>query len=203
MARIDQRPRRRLDPDARREAILTAAGAAFGRSAYGDVTVAAVAAEARASEALVYRYFSGKDQLYAAVLRAGLDEFVAREADALGALPAGASARDRVRVVVDVYLDTVARHPRAWAAPLRGPGAEPAAAADLRREARREHVERLREILAPSTTRRHEYALWGFGGFLDAVCLHWVEAGCPAHEREPLAESVLGALEGALGDWAA
>ena len=203
MARSDHRPRQRLDPDARREAILAAAAAAFGRSPYGEVTVAAVAADAEASEALVYRYFSGKDQLYAAVLRAGVEEFVAREAEALAALPHGTSARERVRAAVVVYLDTVAAHPNAWAAPLRGTGAEPAAAAAVRRDARREYVERLRALLAPSTTRRHEYALWGFGGFLDSACLRWVEGGCPAEDREPIVETALGALQGALGDWAA
>lgn len=203
MARSDHRPRQRLDPDARREAILAAAAAAFGRSPYGEVTVAAVAADAEASEALVYRYFSGKDQLYAAVLQAGVEAFVAREADALAALPHGTSARDRVRAAVVVYLDTVAAHPNAWAAPLQGTGGEPAAAAAVRRDARRAYVARLRELLAPSTTRRHDYALWGFGGFLDSACLRWVEGGCAADEREPIVEAALGALEGALGDWAA
>lgn len=203
MARSDHRPRQRLDPDARREAILAAAAAAFGRSAYGEVTVAAVAADADASEALVYRYFSGKDQLYAAVLQAGVEDFVTREADALAALPHGTPPRNRVRAAVVVYLDTVAAHPNAWAAPLRGTGTEPAAAAAVRRDARRAYVERLRALLAPSTTRRHEYALWGFGGFLDSACLRWVEAGCAADEREPIIAAALGALEGALGDWAA
>ncbi len=203
MARSDHRPRQRLDPDARREAILAAATAAFARSPYGEVTVAAVAADAEASEALVYRYFNGKDHLYAEVLRSGLADFVARETDTLAALADGTPARERVRAAVGVYLDTVARYPNAWAAPLRGTGAEPAAAADVRRDARRDYVERLRALLAPNTTRRHEYALWGFGGFLDAACLHWVEAGCPADDREPIVETVLGALEGALGDWAA
>lgn len=203
MARSDHRPRRRLDPDARREAILVAAAAAFARSAYGEVTVAAVAADVGASEALVYRYFSGKDHLYAEVLRAELADLVAREADALAALAEGTPPRERVRAAVGVYLDTVAAYPNAWAAPLRGTGAEPAAAAAVRRDARRDYVDRLRGLLSPSVTRRHEYALWGFVGFLDSACLRWVEDGCRADDREPVIDAALGALEGALGDWAA
>jgi AcrR family transcriptional regulator len=203
MTRTDHRPRQRLDPDARRGAILAAATAAFARSTYGEVTVAAVAADAGASEPLVYRYFSGKDHLYAAVLRAGLEDFMTREAEALAALPEGTPARERVRASVGVYLDAVAWYPNAWAAPLRGTGAEPTAAAAVRSDARRDYIERLRTLLAPSTTRRHEYALWGFVGFLDSACLRWVDGGCPADDRDPVVDAVLGALEGALGDWAA
>ena len=50
---------------------------------------------------------------------------------------------------------------------------------------------------------RHRYALWGYLGFIDAACLHWVERGCPDEERWGLVDAALGALEGGLGDWAA
>ena len=50
---------------------------------------------------------------------------------------------------------------------------------------------------------RHRYALWGYLGFIDAACLHWVERGCPDEERWGVIDAALGALEGGLGDWAA
>lgn len=203
MARTDRKPRQRLDPDARKAAILDAAADVFVEQAYGEVTVSAVAARAGASEALIYRYFTGKEGLYVALVQLAIDDLRARHDVAQGALPAGVSLRDRVRESVIVHLDHIAGHPAAWAAPLARPGSEPATAAALRVGARREYVDQLRDLLNPSAEERHEYALWGYFGFLDAVCLRWVEQGCPVDGRWPLVDTALGALEGALGDWAA
>jgi AcrR family transcriptional regulator len=203
MVRTDRTQRRRLDPGERRERILAAATDAFAVAPYDEVSVAAIAAQAEASEPLVYRYFTGKADLYAQIVMRAIADLLGRQAAALDALPGGVPVRDRVRTTTLVYLDHVAAHPRGWASPLHRPGSEPEQAATIRREARRDYVERLRELLAPATTVRHEFALWGFFGFLDAACLCWVERGCPGDERESLADTALGALEGALGDWAA
>jgi AcrR family transcriptional regulator len=202
MPRSDRSPRRRLAPDERRGAILAAAAEEFAVAPYDAVSVATVAARAQASEALVYRYFDGKADLYAHVLRAAVADLLARQAAALAELPAGVPVRDRLRATTLVYLDHVASHPTGWASPLRA-GAEPEVAVGIRREARADYVARLAALLAPSDTRRHEYALWGWFGFLDAACLRWVDRGCPADDRWSLLDVALGALEGALGDWAA
>ena len=74
MPRSDRTLRRRLDPDARRSALLAAATAAFAAQPYDAVTLAAIAKDAGASPALLYRYFDGKDALYAAVLTQTFDE---------------------------------------------------------------------------------------------------------------------------------
>lgn len=202
MTRSDRTPRRRLDPDERRSAILAAAAEEFAAAPYDAVSVSAVAARAGASEALVYRYFESKAELYAQVLRAAITDLLRRQAQALAELPDGVPVRDRLRATTLVYLEHVASHPTGWASPLRA-GAEPEIAVRIRRETRADYVERLRALLAPSSTVRHEYALWGYFGFLDAACLHWVDRGCPADDRWSLLDTVLGALEGALGDWAA
>ena len=203
MVRLDRQPRRRLDPDARRASILAAAAEAFASRPYGAVTITAIAQAAGASDALIYRYFSGKDVLYAEIVRLAVADLADTQHAALAALPSGVSVRDRLSAVTAVYLDHIADHPDAWAMPLKHPGSEPAAVAALRADARRDFVERLRALLAPSEQARHEYALWGFFGFLDAACLHWVRQGCPADDRWPIIGAALGALEGALGDWAA
>lgn len=200
--RSDRTPRQRLDPDERRAAILAAAAEEFAGAPYGEVSVAAVAARAGASEALVYRYFAGKADLFAQVLRDAIGDLLHRQASALAELPDGVPVRDRLRATTLVYLDHVASHPTGWASPLRA-GAEPEAATQIRRRTREEYVQRLREVLAPSGSSRHEYALWGYFGFLDAACLHWVDRGCPSDDRWSLLDAALGALEGALGDWAA
>ena len=80
-------------------------------------------------------------------------------------------------------------------------GAEPEPAASIRREARRESVDRLHDLLLPDQGARDEYALWGFHGFLDVACLRWVATGCTEDDRWSLIDAALGALEGALGDW--
>lgn len=203
MARIDRQPRTRLDPDSRRAAIVEAAAAAFAADSYADVTVSSIARGAGASDALLYRYFSSKEVLYAEIVQLAITTLIAQQAAALDVLGPGVPVRDRVREATRVYLDHIATHPAAWAMPLRNPGTEPSTVAAIRLDARRDYVHRLGSMLAPSAQARHEYALWGYFGFLDAACLHWVERGCPDHDRQPLIEAALGALEGALGDWAA
>lgn len=203
MVRTDRRPRRRLDPDSRRAAILEAAAAAFAAHPYAEVTISSIAAEAYSSNALVYRYFANKEDLYAEVVQVAIADLLTRQAEALDALPDGVPVRDRIRAATMVYLDHIATHPDAWAMPMRRPGGEPAAVAELRARTRCDYVKRLQGLLAPSTQARHDYALWGYFGFIDAAALRWVGKGCPEEDRWALIDAALGALEGALGDWAA
>ncbi|WP_149205089.1 TetR/AcrR family transcriptional regulator [Actinotalea subterranea] len=202
MQRRDTRPRRRLDPEERREAILAAAVDAFAAQPYDRVGIATLAADVGASEALVYRYFTSKADLYAHVVQLAVDDLRTRQAAALATIAPGAPARDTVRTSLHVYLDHVRDHPTGWSAPQLATHAEPEAAAAVRREARRDWVERLATLLRPDGTGpRDDYALWGFYGFVDAACLHWVTRGCRDEERGSLVDAALGALEGALGDW--
>lgn len=201
MARTDRQPRRRLDADTRREAILAAAAGAFAAAPYAHVSVAALAAELGASEALVYRYFGTKADLYARVVELAIDRLADRQRAADAALPPHTSARDRVRVSLDVYLDHVAATAPGWASPFRHAADDPEPATRVRRAARAAYVQSLRDLLQPTGGLRHEYALWGYFGFLDGACLTWVDRGCPGAERAALIDAALGALEGALGDW--
>ena len=148
MARTDRRPRRRLDPDSRRAAILEAAAAAFAAHPYAEVTISSIAAEACSSNALVYRYFANKEDLYAEVVRVAIADLLTRQAEALGALHDGVPVRDRIRAATMVYLDHIATHPDAWAMPMRRPGGEPAAVAELRARTRCDYVKRLQGVAA-------------------------------------------------------
>ena len=67
-----------MDPAERRELILSAARRAFASRPYEEVSLAEVAQEAQASEALVHKYFAGKAGLYAQVLRHAADELAER-----------------------------------------------------------------------------------------------------------------------------
>jgi AcrR family transcriptional regulator len=200
MSDDDATGRRRLDPDARRAAILAAAARAFARGPYDRVSVADVAREAGVSEALVFRYFNGKPALFTEVVQAHVDELEQLQQAAVGSLPAGVPARERVRASLQVLLDHVAAHPDAWAAPLVG-GGYPAPALEVRHAHAQRLADGLRTWLATSSWVRHEYAIWAYVGAIEGACLAWVRRGCPPDERGPLIEALLGTLQGGLGDW--
>jgi AcrR family transcriptional regulator len=194
------RRRQRLDVTSRRAAILDAARECYAGATYTEVSVAQIATAAQASPALVFHYFGTKAELYAAVVADAIDRLATAQRAAVDALPPGTSKRDRVATSIALYLDHIASHPQTWAAPLIG-GEEPPEAVAVRQQARADYVEALHELLRPAAWARHDYALWGYFGFLDQACLRWVQRDCPADEREPLREAALGALEGGLGDW--
>lgn len=201
MSRTDRVPRRRLPVSERRAAIRSAAARAFARAPYGQVSVAGIAREAGASEALVHRYFGSKAELYVAVVEEAVEDLAARQRVVLDELPPGVPVRDRVRASLLAYLDDVSAASQGWAAAFLTPADDPPQARELRRRLRAGYVEALRQLLLPQQGARGEYALWGYFGFLDGAALAWVGRGCPTDEREPLVAAALGALEGALGDW--
>ena len=192
-----------MDPAERRELILSAASRAFASRPYEEVSLAEIAEEAQASEALVHKYFVGKAGIYAQVLQGAVDELAERTRQADAALPEGSSARDRVRASVLTYLDFIAERSLGWMAYQILAGHEPGEAARVRQEAREAAVRALAEVVGGSRGHRDDFALWGYLGFLDDACLRWVRAGCPDDQRHSLVDAALGCLEGALGDWRA
>ena len=202
-SRTDKRPRLRMDPAERRELILSAASRAFASRPYEEVSLAEIAEEAQASEALVHKYFVGKAGIYAQVLQGAVDELAERTRRADDALPEGSSARDRVRASVLTYLDFIAERSPGWMAYQILAGHEPGEAARVRQEAREAAVRALAEVVGGNRGHRDDFAFWGYLGFLDDACLRWVHAGCPNDQRHSLIDAALGCLEGALGDWRA
>ena len=190
-----------MDPAERRELILSAASRAFASRPYEEVSLAEIAEEAQASEALVHKYFANKAGTYAQVLQRAADELAERTRRAADALPAGSSARDRVRASILTYLDFIAERSPGWMAYQILAGHEPGEAAQVRQAARESAVEALADVVGGSHGYRDEFALWGYLGFLDDACLRWVHAGCPDEQRHSLVDAALGCLEGALGDW--
>ena len=197
-----QPARQRLSPAVRTEAILSAATEAFAVNHYEQVSVAAVGRVAGASEALVYKYFDSKPALYAAVVKAQLEQLTAQQRVAVDALPPNSSARDLVRVIIEATLDQVASA-RTSASPFFSGDHEPAEVAALRLGFRARLADDLLARLRNPGWTRGRIAIIGFLGFLGAAAQDWAEAGCPAELRHPLVEAALGALQGAMGDWAA
>lgn len=64
----DRQPRRRRDPAATRTALLRAAAELFAERGFDQTTVRDVAARAEVNQALLFRYFGSKQELFAEVL---------------------------------------------------------------------------------------------------------------------------------------
>ena len=191
-----EKPRRRLSPTQRRAALLTAATESFSAGSYDTVQVSDVAAAADASPALVFHYFGSKAGLHAHAVETVLEEMIDRWTSAT-ASPAS-SARERVRALLEESLDVAARTRLLVAA-----GDEPAATTAVRADARDRQVQLLREnLILTSGWDRHTVAVPAWLGFVDAAVGDWIAHGCPEDLRAPLLAACLGALEGALGDWA-
>lgn len=193
-------PRRRLNVQQRRAAILEAACEVYSAHPYAEVPTAQVAEAAGASPSLVFHYFGSKAGVYAAVVSRAMAQLESEQDTADAALPEGVPVRDRVRTALVTYLGHIERRAAFWTVPLRG-GEEPVEAQQVRTDARARTVDRLGSLLGVGDVVRHHYAIEGFLGFVDGACARWVGRGCPAHERDPMLEAALGALEGALGDW--
>jgi AcrR family transcriptional regulator len=103
-------PRRRLAPEERRKLIVEAAGRLFGERGYDGTRLDAVAAAAGVTKPVLYRHFADKTALYLALLerhRADLGSFGA-------AIPAAGTLEERLRAVLEVWLDYVQAHAYAW-----------------------------------------------------------------------------------------
>lgn len=67
-----------MSPDEAREHLLDAAEACFGRFGIEKTTVDDVAAEAELSRGMVYRHFSGRDELVTGVVARMTDRYISR-----------------------------------------------------------------------------------------------------------------------------
>lgn len=183
MTRTDRTQRRRLAPAARQEAIIEAARLAFAEQPYDQVSMAAIARSAGASEALAYHYFGSKAGLHAEVLRTVDESIALTQEQAVAQLPANADERERVRAHVDAYLDAIQTG-----------GLSPIGGTD--ETLRDEQQARLRALVGLRSGA--DYAMTGTLAFLDAAVGLWLERGAPTAQRADLAEAVTGALIGAV-----
>lgn len=116
-APTSERPpaRRRLSAASRRELLLAAALEEFGRRGFHLTQMEHVATSAGVSKGLLYQHFPSKDELFAAVCAAIVDDFAARFS---AAVEAAGSPLGRVRAAVREILDYVTERPAAWSVVL-------------------------------------------------------------------------------------
>jgi AcrR family transcriptional regulator len=106
---VDVGQRRRLEPDARREQILSVAVRLFGERGYADVSTGDVARGAGVARGLVNHYFGTKKELYLEVIRVMLTV----PPSALALVPPG-DLPTRTESIVSWFLDVVSRHSTSW-----------------------------------------------------------------------------------------
>ncbi|STC69321.1 TetR/AcrR family transcriptional regulator [Corynebacterium pilosum] len=192
-------PRKRLSAEQRREMILDTSGELFRLAPYSEVNTQAIADAAETSQALIFHYFGSKAGVYVAWLTSVYEAAGAHVIDAVQALPPNTNRRDILRTGMEAFTAYIAEHPADWLATQRS-GDEPAEATHLRLEWHDTLQGYLERLLEPGSERQR-FAISGGIGFFEATSFEWADAGFPEEQRWPLIESVLGAVEGALGDW--
>ena len=95
----------------RREAILTAARAAFAEGGFHETSLDAVASRAGVSKALLYEHFGSKRELYVAMLEMHVGELVDRIRAAVAAAEPG---EPRLRDGLEAFFTFVEERRGAW-----------------------------------------------------------------------------------------
>jgi AcrR family transcriptional regulator len=170
-----ERPRKRLPVAERRALIVEAAGRLFGERGYDDARLDDIAAAAGVTKPIVYRHFDGKRALYLSLLerhRQDLDSFA-------GAIPAGGDLEQRLRAVLEVWIDYVETHSYAWKMLFRDTGGGDEVMAfrrDVHARARAVLAQIIRSLADGSIPRREieplaELMSMGMG----SLVLWWIE----------------------------
>jgi AcrR family transcriptional regulator len=167
--------RQRLPVAERRALIVESAGRLFGERGYERTRLDEIAAAAGVTKPIVYRHFDSKGDLYLALLdrhRDDLSGFVA-------ALPAEGTTEERLRAVLEIWLDYVEAHSYAWKMLFRDTGGGPEVAArrrEVHAEARAVLVELIRSLAARPPPRRQLEPLAELMSMgMAALVLWWIE----------------------------
>lgn len=99
--------RRRLRPEERRDELLDVGAGFFAAQPYDEVLMEDIAAQAGVSRALLYKYFPGKRELFAAIYRRAADRLLD-----ISQLDPGLPLADAVAAGLDAHIDYFAAHRR-------------------------------------------------------------------------------------------
>jgi AcrR family transcriptional regulator len=165
----------RLPVAERREVLLEAAGPLFGERGYEGTRLDEIATAAGVTKPIVYRHFDSKRDLYLALLDRHRDDL----AGFVASMPAEGTPEERLRAVLDTWLDYVEARSYAWKMLFRDTGGGDEIAArrrEVHAEARAVLVELIRSLAAAPVRRREleplaELMSMGMG----ALVLWWIE----------------------------
>ncbi|WP_338932144.1 TetR/AcrR family transcriptional regulator [Streptomyces netropsis] len=166
---------RRLSVAERRAQLITAALTLFGHRAPEDVSLDDVAAAAKVSRPLVYRYFpGGKPQLYEAALRSAADDL-----EQCFAEPQTGPVTGRLAAALDRYLAFVDGHDAGFSALLQGGSvvetSRTGAIVDEVRRTAAEQVLAHLEVAEPGPRLRMMVRTWISA--VEAASLIWLDEG--------------------------
>lgn len=189
--------RTRMDPDVRRERVLTAARKLFELHPYDQLTTQRLADGCGVSEGLLFHYFGSKRGLYIACLELSIAEFVGSIEDPGPDLPLD----ERLRHALDSYLDFVERYPRSYAAVLRGGiGTDNDVHARIEEARGRFSDLIMRGLGIDDPAPSFSLAIWAWMGFVEAACTRWLAEREVSREelRDLLAQTALATFTRAL-----
>jgi len=163
---------RRLEPDERREQILTCALRLFGERPYSAVSTTELARQAGVARGLINHYFGTKRDLYLEVVR----RMVTIPRLAVDRLPDG-PLEERVASAVEWFLEGVSRNSKAWLAATGAIGRDPEVEKILE-EADELAADRVLEAtgLADVVAHREELRAMvrSYGGMVKSVAREWL-----------------------------
>jgi AcrR family transcriptional regulator len=166
---------RRLPVAERRALIVEAAGRLFGDRGYDGARLDEIAAAAGVTKPIVYRHFDSKRHLYLALLDRHRDDL----AGFLVSIPAEGTTEDRLRAVLEIWLDYVKAHSYAWKMLFRDTGGGPEVAArrrEVHAEARAVLVQLIRSLASsPVSPRELEPLAELMSMGMAALVLWWIE----------------------------
>jgi AcrR family transcriptional regulator len=116
---------RRLPTEERRATIIEAAGGLFGERGYDATRLDDIATAAGVTKPILYRHFDSKKQLYLALLARHSDDLASFAA----MIPQRGTVEERLRPVLELWLDYVEAHSYAWKMLFRDTGGGPEIAA--------------------------------------------------------------------------
>jgi AcrR family transcriptional regulator len=193
---MDEPPKRRLRPEQRRRVIEDAAATLFADRGYSGARLEDIAARAGITKQLLYRHFPDKTALYVALLerhRDDLDSFAA-------VIPTTGTLEQRLRAVVDVWLDYVQAHAYPWKLLFRDSGGGPEIQAfrvEVHARAREVLVGLIRSLgIAPIPQRELEPLAELLSMGQAAVALWWIDD--PTVSRDAILDAIVRVWHGVL-----
>jgi len=166
---------RRLPVAERRALIVEAAGRLFGERGYDGARLDEIAAAAGVTKPIVYRHFDSKRDLYLALLDRHRDDL----AGFVASMPADGTREQRLRAVLEIWLDYVEAHSYTWKMLFRDTGGGPEIAArrrEVHADARAILVQLIRSLASSPVPRREIEPLAELMSMgMAALVLWWIE----------------------------
>jgi AcrR family transcriptional regulator len=161
-----------MTPRQRRDQLLDVGAVMFTECPYEDVLMEDIAAQAGVSRALVYRYFPGKRDLFAAIFQRDSERLLAASE-----IDAGLSLAEQVLAGLDAHLDYFVAHKHNILTANRGALAgDPTVQAIITSELATLRNRMLDAIGERGHARKvASVALHGWLAFVRAVCVDWLQ----------------------------